>query len=997
MGNRSTIRKAFRGTKGRMASSFITLLLLFSFVLGQAGTLVASAAPLAGGDIDLDLIAAGPGTYNHTTGIGGAYKNRTISKNTGVVESLEGGDFACGDLVVFFTAIDVRSNPDAEEGSVDLTYTFDGDTTSGSLVGYDDLVSVAIDPSDTGNVSLDGGSGGGVVEAASIVSEEKFGFGDATKGNDKVVATIRVDGVDGGEQVILRFVLHLYCDFTETSITGNIHVTLDDALVVGGQRIQTGEQTVPLKQAGNILVPGLNVLKSCPATATVGETITYTITVENTGSDVLTNLVVSDPLLGGVLAGFPTDLLAGASASADFEYVVGPTPDPLPNTVTATATAEQSQFTLTDTADCEVDVLYPLLDIDKIANPAGPVSAGEPIGFDITVTNEGPGKAFDVELTDDLPGNPGLSWTVGTVTGGWTCGIVAGILTCDGGIDPFDLGVDESASVHISSSTTRVSCAVISNTAIADASNTTPVQDIATVTVQCPSLRIVKEADASRVSAGDEIGYTITVTNDGPGTAFGVVMTDTLPTNAGLSWRVEGTPVGWTCNPITAGVLTCGGPNFNLGDDASASVHIVSPTTSATCGEVRNEASVSATHNLEVDSGIVTIIVECASLVIMKTADASTVDAGARIGYTITVTNNAAGTAKGVVLHDTLPTNAGLSWTVDGGTGAATCLPIAASQLTCNFGDMASTGPTSSYTVHISSPTTAATCGVVRNFASATSTNDGNPSVGPVDITVICPPLGIDIVKGGPSLAHVGDTIKYTFDVRLTTPETLYNVVVTDPNCNEGAPVYVSGDDGDAALEAGEVWIYTCSHLVTAADPDPLPNTATVVGHSDDGRQVTDKDDHVVDLIHPDIRIIKTVSPDSGEPGDEVTYKYKVTNTGDTTLYGVTIDDDVLGHIGDIAVLNAGETVTLTKDWTLPEDEVLVVNVAIAEGEDVLGAQVSDDDDAVVTIVLAENPPEPPGPTAFTGSDATRYAMIAAALLGLGLMALAASRRRRRA
>ncbi|MEX0983448.1 MAG: CARDB domain-containing protein [Actinomycetota bacterium] len=1220
----------------------MSLLLLFSFVLGQAGTLVASAgtsegpsatlgaavgvnaaAALDAGDITLDSIAAGPGTYNHATGVGGAYNDRTISKQTGVVESLEGEDFACGDLVVFFTAITV--DPGSGEGAVDLDYTFAGQTTSGSHVGYDDLVSVSINDPDTGNENLDGD------ESASIQSESHIGFGGA--GNDRVEATIRVSGVDAGEQIILRYVLHLYCDPTETSVTGNIHDNIDSAVVVGGQGINVGAQTVPLKQAGNILVPGLNVLKECPATATVGETITYSITVQNTGSDTLNNLVVSDPLLGGTLAGFPTSLAAAATVTKTFTHVVGPTPDPLPNTVTATATAAQSSFQLTDTADCEVDVLFPGLQVDKTANPAGPVSAGQNIGFDLTVTNNGPGKAFDVVLTDVLPSNPGLSWTVGTVTGGWTCAIASGTLTCGG--DGFDLASGASASVRITSPTERVSCAVISNTAVADASNTTPVQDIASVTVQCPNLGIVKTADASPVSAGDEIGYTITVTNAGPGTAFGVVMTDTLPTNAGLNWSVEGTTGGWDCD-IAAGILTCGAANFNLTNGQSASVHIVSPTTSATCGQVQNSASVSATNNLNVDSQVVTIVVECASLMVTKEADDATVNAGDDIGYTITVTNFGEGTARGVVLNDTLPTNDGLAWTIDGGTGAAKC-SIAGGDLTCNFGDMAPTGPTSSYTVHISSPTTADTCGVVRNYASATSTNDGNPSVGPVDIevlcpdvtvektadddtidagdlaeftivitnagdgiardvmledtlptgvawsedsadcsiagglltcdfgdleagesrtihvwgttdatdcgvlvnvatvsasneadddaednqseatitvecpaidiektadaeqvdagepigftitvtnsgpgdaydvavsdtlpanpglawtidsqsgeacfieegelscslgtmlagdtyeahissdtdfracgvvdntatvtisngegdeddadlTVNCPDLGIDIEKGGPDLAHVGDIITYTFDVTLTTPETLYDVVVTDPNCNEGAPVYQSGDDGDGALETEEVWSYTCSHLVTEDDPDPLPNTATVVGHSDDGREVSDEDDHVVDLIHPDIRIVKTVNPISGEPGDTVTYTYKVTNTGDTTLYDVTIVDDVLGEIGNIPVLEPGQTVTLTKDWVLPSDDVLVINVAVATGEDVLGEEVSDDDDAVVTIVEALNPPTPPGPTAFTGTDAVRYGMIAAMLLGLGLMAMAMGRRRR--
>jgi ethanolamine utilization microcompartment shell protein EutS len=313
--------------------------------------------------------------------------------------------------------------------------------------------------------------------------------------------------------------------------------------------------------------------------------------------------------------------------------------------------------------------------------------------------------------------------------------------------------------------------------------------------------------------------------------------------------------------------------------------------------------------------------------------------------------------------------------------------------LTCEFGDM---GVEDSYTIHISSDTDATTCGLIDNTATVTISN-GEGDEDDASITVECPEIGIEIVKGGPDLAHVGDTVAYTFDVSLTTDEPLYDVVVTDPNCNAGAPEYLSGDDDDFVLEPGEVWTYTCDHLVTDEDADPLPNTATVSGTSDDGRTVSDEDDHLVDLIHPDIRIVKRVNPVSGNPGDIVTYTYAVTNTGDTTLYDVSVDDDVIGHIGDIASIDPGETVTLSKDWELPADEVIVENVGTATGTDVLGEQVVDDDDAVVTIVEAVTPPKPPKPTAFTGSEALRLGGLAGLLLMAGLLALVVGRRRRNA
>src|SRR5688500_14808141 len=51
----------------------------------------------SGGDFSLDFVASAPFTYDHSTG-GGAFDDRTIGKTNDVVESLEGGDFACGDI-----------------------------------------------------------------------------------------------------------------------------------------------------------------------------------------------------------------------------------------------------------------------------------------------------------------------------------------------------------------------------------------------------------------------------------------------------------------------------------------------------------------------------------------------------------------------------------------------------------------------------------------------------------------------------------------------------------------------------------------------------------------------------------------------------------------------------------------------------------------------------------------------------------------------------------
>ena len=68
------------------------------------------------------------------------------------MESLESGDFACNDLVTFFTQVVVDDGADAS-GTIELDYTFGAETTGQPGLGFDDIVSVAINTPDDGNVA----------------------------------------------------------------------------------------------------------------------------------------------------------------------------------------------------------------------------------------------------------------------------------------------------------------------------------------------------------------------------------------------------------------------------------------------------------------------------------------------------------------------------------------------------------------------------------------------------------------------------------------------------------------------------------------------------------------------------------------------------------------------------------------------------------------------------------------------------------------------------
>jgi uncharacterized repeat protein (TIGR01451 family) len=129
-----------------------------------------------------------------------------------------------------------------------------------------------------------------------------------------------------------------------------------------------------------------------------------------------------------------------------------------------------------------------------------------------------------------------------------------------------------------------------------------------TVTVDIlPDVHVEKTADNSPIVAGDTASFTITSSNDGPGAATNLVMTDDLP----------GT--GWVENPdnpncvIAADVLTCTYASMNAGD--SDSVTVERPTTTEDCGTIPNIANVSADNedpqHTGDNSANASIIVEC--------------------------------------------------------------------------------------------------------------------------------------------------------------------------------------------------------------------------------------------------------------------------------------------------------------------------------------------------------------------------------------------------
>jgi uncharacterized repeat protein (TIGR01451 family) len=303
-------------------------------------------------------------------------------------------------------------------------------------------------------------------------------------------------------------------------------------------------------------------------------------------------------------------------------------------------------------------------------------------------------------------------------------------------------------------------------------------------------------------------------------------------------------------------------------------------------------------------------------------------------------------------------------------------------------------GPGASASLIVRVIVTGDVCGPIINVVDVEGANEPPSNVGPdnhAEATdeIACEPR-IRLLKGGPALAHVGDTVTYVFTATNTGGLELSNVDLNDPMC-DATPTLTDDADGDAVLAVDEGWTFECDHTITVGDGDPVDNQATVSGDHDGGT-VTDTDTHDVDVIHPGIDLEQTAAPSSGPAGTPIVYTYTVTNTGDTTLFDISVDDDKVGHVGDIGSLAAGDTVELAQEITLSSSPL--TNVATAEGADVLGGSVSDVDDVTVTVVAGGGGGDGSGDgSPFTGSDAGLLAVWIGVLVTLGSALLTASRR----
>jgi len=206
-----------------------------------------------------------------------------------------------------------------------------------------------------------------------------------------------------------------------------------------------------------------------------------------------------------------------------------------------------------------------------------------------------------------------------------------------------------------------------------------------------------------------------------------------------------------------------------------------------------------------------------------------------------------------------------------------------------------------------------------------TATYDSNAALDGTDVTdsdshsvnLFQPSVTID--KSGTTLSKVGDDVTYDYLITNTSsadsPDLILDSLVDAGDNNGGAGLgdltSLTGYDTDCdELASGESCSFSITYTVLAGDDDPLNNTVTVHYHPDGfPNDITDSDDHEVNLFQPSVDIDKT-GDELGKVGDAVNYTITVTNTSsaDSPDLSCDISDAMLGIDKQDVILGPGDT-----------------------------------------------------------------------------------------
>ncbi|MBO3743813.1 DUF7507 domain-containing protein [Actinoplanes flavus] len=661
------------------------------------------------------------------------------------------------------------------------------------------------------------------------------------------------------------------------------------------------------------------------AVADLGERIVYAFGVRNTGNAPLTGVQVIDTKVGTVTCPASTlapnaQMICGSRTytvvQADVDL------DAAHNEATARGTPPAGPD-VTSTASTDVPTPKNAAAIVLVKRPTlgdtddnGLADVGERITFAFEVTNAGNTTLHAIKVTDPK---------LGTVTCPSTTLSPAApnTMTC-------------TAAPHVvtQADVDRVG-AKARNTATVQALDpgNAPVSHTATAELQAnhsSALALTKTATLREnatpnalADVGETIRYTFTVTNRGTVTIGNVTVDDSR-----------------------LGTITCAA---SLAPGASATCtgdHLVISADIA-AHEIHNSATAHGTDPFDgsdvvspaVDANVATNT-PVAGLALRKNGslDSGGGPAGT-ITYRFTVTNTGTVTANGITVSDPV-------------AGPVTCPPPAAllpgRSMTCT----AAPYPVTQADVN---------AGVVRNTAHATATSvlpgTVTSNTATVDVDTAPRPSGLGLDKSGvlddadgDGVADEGETVDYIYTVTNRGGTTLTGLTVDDP---QAAPITCP----PGPLPPATSRRCTARYTVTAADvlAGVVHNEATARANTPTGTTASHRAVHDILADIPPQGLVLSKKHVLGPPGPDavaeladvgrtVDYTFVVTNNGEVTVTGVTVDDSRISVVdcpgGSLA---PGATMTCTASYTVTQADVdagAVHNEAFARGTPMAGPDI---------------------------------------------------------
>ena len=482
------------------------------------------------------------------------------------------------------------------------------------------------------------------VTVPEIIPDKTVGIENPNFG-DNVTYTVKVtnDGIGDAKDVVVRDILGEGLTFVDATgnysfdeVTRTVTWIVDLAkgenrtfyvnTIVSGYGNVTNSLVVGNKTTGvNVTVPEIIPDKTANiSNPNFGDNVNYTVTVTNDGIGDAKDVVVRDVLGEG---------LTFVDATGNYSF------DEVTRTVTwivDLAKGESKVFSVIATVvgygnvtnslvvgnkTTGVNVTVSEINPDKTVDNGIP-NFGDNVTYTVTVTNDGIGDANNVVITDVL--DKGLKFL--NATGNFTYDEKTGTITWT-----VDLAKGETKTFNVN--VTVLGYGVLSNTVVVG--NKTAVRNITV-----PEIITVKEVNSSDIHIGDEITYTITVSNSGKINATNVVIRDILP--EGLKFINASN--GGVYDPVT-GIIT-----WILNITANSTVDLTVDVCVNKSGNITNTVNVgNETSNCTIESG------DIVDLEIHIVADKSEIYVGDNIVYTVTVINNGPSDAINTIANILIP------------------------------------------------------------------------------------------------------------------------------------------------------------------------------------------------------------------------------------------------------------------------------------------------------------------------------------------------------